>query len=491
MNHTQPAFNVVAEADVCEGAVGGVSFDINKGRDEKQLNSNVDAPGRTRPRSISDPGSDDKDAGCKGGPGKMICGEQVKDGEPGVRCDVCMHWFHSVCQAIPKAAHSALQRFEILSWICAECKLSLTKPKDTDHLSQFLVLESKVDHIENMVKENLQKIQASMAEHVQAAKAQSKHVEQTMQAVEHQKGSYAQAVKGTCNDMVKLVTAKIDAIPKPVQHKHSVNTAEEISGVFDNFLDKEKRKSNLVVHNLEESSGANNAGTLEQDVKKFVDVVKKGLWMNVKVSKAFRVGKGSPTKPRLLIVSMENVETKVEILKRARDLRHIPELSNIYITPDLTWKEREDGKKLREELARRRDSGESNLIIRRGKIVQLTTPQDATSSLSHAQQDSAPPAVGVLARPTVDSRRAVDADPPSQVRLEVSTARVILPTVDSGEAGLPTPTGEAAAQIHLNPMGIQVVEQVTTVTAPVHQTAETGATRHSVDADQGVGSNSA
>ena len=114
-------------------------------------------------------------------------------------------WLYSECQAIPKVAHTALQKFKILSWICAECncKLSLLKPKDSVHPNHCLIvnLESKIDHIESMVKENLQKIQESVTEHVRTTNAQLRQIELGVQAVELQKGSYAQAVKGTCIDM--------------------------------------------------------------------------------------------------------------------------------------------------------------------------------------------------------------------------------------------------------------------------------------------------
>ena len=260
-----------------------VSCEEKNGAEVKHFDSDVYKPWGTRSRSNSDcdTRSDTEDGGanCKGGPGKMTCGELVQHGELGVRCDVCKLWFHSECQAILKESYTALKKFKILSWICAECKLSLLKPKDSVHPNHVRIvnLESKIDHIESMVKENLQKIQESMTEHVRTTNAQLRQIELAVQAVELQKGSYAQAVKGTCNDMVKQVTANIDAIPKPVQQKPSVNTAEEISGVFDNFLDKEKRKANLVVHNLEESSGVYDSEIIKQDVKKFIDVVKQGM----------------------------------------------------------------------------------------------------------------------------------------------------------------------------------------------------------------------
>ena len=86
-----------------------------------------------------------------------------------------------------------------------------------------------------------------------------------------------------------------------------------------------------------------------------------------------RLGKkteDSSTKPRLLRVTLENVEVKKQILMKAKHLRDSVDgnLSKVFISPDLTPKEREANRKLREELKARRDQGE-NVVIRNGKIV--------------------------------------------------------------------------------------------------------------------------
>ena len=62
----------------------------------------------------------------------------------------------------------------------------------------------------------------------------------------------------------------------------------------------------------------------------------------------------------------------MKIIKLAPQLRNNPGFSNIYVNPDRTKEEREQGKKLRQELATRRENGEENLVIRRGKIIPLT-----------------------------------------------------------------------------------------------------------------------
>ena len=56
--------------------------------------------------------------------------------------------------------------------------------------------------------------------------------------------------------------------------------------------------------------------------------------------------------------------------------------SNIYINPDLTKQEREDGKRLRSQLAERRAKGERNPIIRRAKIIKLVQVTDGSDSVA-------------------------------------------------------------------------------------------------------------
>ena len=67
----------------------------------------------------------------------------------------------------------------------------------------------------------------------------------------------------------------------------------------------------------------------------------------------------------------------------APQLRYLTSWKHIYVTPDLTKKEWDEGKQLREELSNRRQAGEENLAIRRGKIVKLPQmSQDETNSFS-------------------------------------------------------------------------------------------------------------
>ena len=96
-----------------------------------------------------------------------------------------------------------------------------------------------------------------------------------------------------------------------------------MSNVFDSFMDKEKRKLNVVVHNLPETNSPSLAERAEKDQELFMDIIKEGLNLIVRPTRSFRVGKRLDDKPRLLVVSLENADTKFELLKMAPQLRHL------------------------------------------------------------------------------------------------------------------------------------------------------------------------
>ena len=128
-------------------------------------------------------------------------------------------------------------------------------------------------------------------------------------------------------------------------------------------------RNNVVVHNMTESDGGTHAERMTKDRSRLGELLREELNLNVHILKSFRMGKFTEGKSRLLIVTLDSEETKWEVVRLAPQLRGTDTRHNIYINPDMTKQEREEGKKLRKELAERRAKGEHNLITRRGKIV--------------------------------------------------------------------------------------------------------------------------
>jgi hypothetical protein len=88
------------------------------------------------------------------------------------------------------------------------------------------------------------------------------------------------------------------------------------------------------------------------------------------VERMHRIGKIVEGKPRPVKVMLKTaVDGKKEILSRAKQLKDYEEYKRIFISPDLTRKQQEKDKELRQNLKRIRESGESEAKIKFGKIV--------------------------------------------------------------------------------------------------------------------------
>ena len=408
VSHEMPKNSHVGISSLSQGAEildGGLELEVPSRSQRKNGTAVVGKLGASAYRPFgSDIGSDS--TCCKGGPGQIVCGNPVEDGESGVQCDKCSNWFHASCQLVPSDAVVALEKFKILTWLCAECKPTLIKQSRVSE--KITQLENKVAGLDLSLREHMKVVHASLKEQEIAVAQQTQLMKHSFQEQEALKASYADAVKRSCAEAVSSVKSSV----MPPQPLPSVNigqqAAKEISGMLDNHMDKERRKCNVVIYNLPEETGDSQAERSEKDILKFREIVKKELHLNIRITRAFRAGKQTPGRPRLLIASLENVETKLELLKLARQLRNSTEWNSLFVNPDLTLKEREEGKKLREELIRRKMAGETNLYIRQGRIVQgpasgSQSPEDSNRPLnsgtsitsSEAPKPSAMPSDGM------------------------------------------------------------------------------------------------
>ena len=156
----------------------------------------------------------------------------------------------------------------------------------------------------------------------------------------------------------------------------------EVFQVVDEYVEREKRKNNLIIHNLPEPTDvSSNEQRAVKDTETISDLFHTEFNLaNAKIQRITRLGaiKPNSSRPRLLLVEMGDISTKRSILKQATKLRKSSKWSNIYISPDLTPKERSLHKKLRDELKTRKNAGEKDLYIKRGKII-TRPPGNGTS----------------------------------------------------------------------------------------------------------------
>ena len=391
-----PVVNVISASVSKDASSGGKLVDHSKeqpaGRAAVQkLDGNAYKPWGARSRSSSDAGSDT--SFCVGGPGRLNCGEPVRSSEYGVSCDKCDKWFHASCQAIPKPAYEALTKYKVLAWLCPPCKNGLKNQQPG--VPSLTALESKVDELQRTVADHVKRVDQSLREQEQAVANQTKLMQQSIRDHQTQKGTYADIVKGACSDVLDKVSAKVSSIPQITANQNATKDLQNVAQIFDDFIDKDKRKNNIVVHNLAEATGNSAKEKIDKDVLLFQEMVKESFHLNVAVSKGFRVGRVVPNKARLLIITLDTPGAKHDLLRLAPQLKGTDKWGNIYLTPDLTKAEREAARKLREQLAARRAAGEANITIRKGKIVstvQSTRTGGSTQGAPLTTSGSAPEA---------------------------------------------------------------------------------------------------
>ena len=320
-----------------------------------------------------------------------------------------------------------------LLWLCADCKAELqigqkghfalmNKLTELDVQLQTQVEtlaashQTGIDELKEVVRKHASAVDESLHLHRQMLEkanceqarlmSEMASLNKTMLSSHKQLVKEQEKQKGTYADVVKSLEKKIHDLPSAsAQNRPTTTTAREVLNVLS---DKERRRCNIVVHNLKESSGNTHNEKMLNDQARLTALIRDVFQLQVGISKSFRAGNSSSDreKPRLMVATLDSEAAKWELIKMAPQLRNTPGFTNIYINPDLTKEEREEGKKLRQELARRKRNGETGLVIRRGKIVNLMAE---TSASDPVQQQAAtviagqPGQVTVLAPPPTGS----------------------------------------------------------------------------------------
>ena len=155
-----------------------------------------------------------------------------------------------------------------------------------------------------------------------------------------------------------------------------VEKLEDKAKEMEEAKDKERRKKNLIFYNLPESSKDDVKERIKEDWGSIKEVFeRKGLEIKKNdVGNLYRLGRDKVIgKSRPLLMRFETEEKKREVMSYCKDLKLVvnKESRSIFYSMDLTIKEREERKKLVEELKKRKENGQKNVTIRNGKIVNV------------------------------------------------------------------------------------------------------------------------
>ena len=264
------------------------------------------------------------------------CTQECDDKKRSIMCNYCERWFHSQCVNLEDEVYDfMMKRLKSLKWFCEACDV-----KVDEAIEKSTSLEKQTKSLQvGMV--NMEKRLAAVESKVQGA-----------------------------------------------VHK-------EIHTALNERADIDRRKCNLVVYNLPEvnipdEDDQQKTTAWDTDVRRTKDtealvaLIQNELKINMtlagkpKITNAVRLGRrlidNKPrTTPRPIKITFSDIDTKREVLTNSKKLRESTDitLKGVFFNPDLTAEQRKKDKQLRDEMWEIREKQQKNVIIQKGKIVEV------------------------------------------------------------------------------------------------------------------------
>ena len=259
---------------------------------------------------IADPTVGDDEGIC----GK--CDQEIEDFQPGigndqaVMCDICKTYYHQECGGLSDELMQIINRYGVfgsreIPWHCKICK------KYANQLvGEMVDLRRRQDMLERDVK---------------------------------------------------LIKSQLEG---SLHSDSCTSNKEDVKRTVKEVLEQEKRQLNVIIQNLPDVDENTSQGKMLKSVsdlfRRKLDVSPKEIENTVKIS----TGRGY-----LVKVQLKNKLARKTVLMNAKRLKDDEIYKEVYLKPDLTYEQRQQDATLREELKKRKENGEKNLLIVRGKIV--------------------------------------------------------------------------------------------------------------------------
>ena len=254
-----------------------------------------------------------------------------------VCCEVCQQWFHAGCVKMSNTTYRAISGKENIKWFCTKC-LDKKRPLAPSQASDDLRTQQWTMMMDRMT--------------------------QVMDRMDRMENNLV--TKDNLKDFEKQVESMVDS---------------KIETAIEERIERDRRKLNLLFVNVQESTG-DKEEKMEGDMKKVKEMIQKIVpeeAQRIKVMNPTRLGAvNAGSRPRLLKIQVESEEIKWNLIKNAYKLNTGKDWSDPtkqYINLDLTPKEREQNRLLREELRRRKAAGEKNIKIKGNQIVTFEPTQ--------------------------------------------------------------------------------------------------------------------
>ena len=264
-----------------------------------------------------------------------VCEEKVKETEKGICCDVCEYWHHTKCLNMSDTNYKVYRK-DSIQWVCQTC---IKAQKEANALYEMIIVMMK-----------------NAEEDKEKDREEREIMMMTLKKVSEQMSGLEKIIEEKINE--KMKSSKIEILTK-------------MNEEMEERLEKFKRRKNIIVYGMSEKEGGNEKERYENDCKNVKNLLKE-LEVVAKNYDVSRIGKFSKEgRARPIRIELSRECEKYEILKNAPKIRNTnnENFKRIILSTDMSFKQRQLEKLLREQMVERKQAGERNLVIRRGKIV--------------------------------------------------------------------------------------------------------------------------
>ena len=348
--------------------------------------------------------------------GKVEKKPKVKT-DQSIECDCCVHFFHIGCVAVSDDKLKAISTHKV-HWYCPSCEFAAGKLKQhcavlqaeqdrlkkelSDVQEKYEILKKKVDDTNTKLDKTEKNLTETLNQKFDELQTTINNIKNSCEEEKFNKlQTQISNLQVSCKQPLENLQTEFDTLKDPTKCRESPlfsslfksDTEEiDIRSIVSKELEekkksdleakkkldeemklREKKKSNLIVFNVpEDHTISDQMELMKDDFSKVQEIYNERVYLaETDLLNITRIGKKNQDKIRPILLVFKNEDIRNKILRNNRDLKykHDNISSSIYVHIDRTQQQREIENKLREELRKRKNDGETNIVIRNERIV--------------------------------------------------------------------------------------------------------------------------
>lgn len=293
----------------------------------------------------------------------LTCGVTVKDQDLGLQCEVCEGWWHAKCEGIGEEGYKVLQ-MENTHWYCIGCNKGIGKiiaavnkvqkkqercdkevKEMRDSQEGLIQWQTTAESVIDKLKGELESHTHEIVEIREAIKEFNNSLQQQQQDSQKQLESDDSLWSTVVN---RHVEKKIENVKEEIHEAQ--RTVLEAKMHIDEEKEKDKRKKNIIIYRMPESTAAGFDGRRKDDLEFCQHLVQDALGIEgdgEMIQNVIRLGKKEQSRVRPLLVMFKEVGIKNEVMESLGKLAEADEkFRSLSVSHDLTQKEREECKEM-------------------------------------------------------------------------------------------------------------------------------------------------